>query len=171
MHYFTMSTCKNTFASFTTLPLFTKHRTVTMQKVPLLLLAALAASLFPTPCRSAGPPIYDLVIYGGTSAGIAAAVQAKRMGASVIVLEPSARIGGLTSGDLDRQTSERKQRSAASPESFINASGNTTRMMQTGTGNQSGLSQWWTKPHDGRRGHDVDIRTVHRIENHAGLCQ
>ncbi len=100
VHNLTMPTCKNTFASFTTLPLFTKHRTVTMRTAPLLLLAALVASLFPTPCRSAGPPIYDLVIYGGTSAGIAAAVQAKRMGASVIVLEPSARIGGLTTGGL-----------------------------------------------------------------------
>ncbi|WP_240941251.1 FAD-dependent oxidoreductase [Paenibacillus sp. HB172176] len=43
---------------------------------------------------------YDLVIYGGTAAGIAAAVQAKRMGKNVIVIEPSHRIGGLTSGGL-----------------------------------------------------------------------
>ena len=69
-------------------------------KAPLLLLVASVVSLVPAVCQSAGPPIYDLVIYGGTSAGIAAAVQAKRMGASVIVLEPSARIGGLTTGGL-----------------------------------------------------------------------
>lgn len=43
---------------------------------------------------------YEVVIYGGTSAGIAAAVQAKRMGKSVILIEPSARIGGLTTGGL-----------------------------------------------------------------------
>jgi len=43
---------------------------------------------------------YDLVIYGGTSAGIAAAVQGKRMGLSVLVIEPSTRIGGLTTGGL-----------------------------------------------------------------------
>ena len=36
---------------------------------------------------------YDLVIYGGTSAGIAAAIQSSRMGKSVVVLEPSGRIG------------------------------------------------------------------------------
>ncbi|WP_197454350.1 FAD-dependent oxidoreductase [Stieleria varia] len=42
----------------------------------------------------------DLVIYGGTSAGIAAAVQAKRMGMSVVVIEPSDRVGGLTTGGL-----------------------------------------------------------------------
>jgi hypothetical protein len=52
-------------------------------------------------CHAAEKPhIYDVVIYGGTSAGIAAAVQAKRMGASVIVLEPTGRIGGLTTGGL-----------------------------------------------------------------------
>lgn len=44
--------------------------------------------------------VYDVVVYGGTSGGIAAAVQVKRMGGSVIVIEPSARIGGLTTGGL-----------------------------------------------------------------------
>jgi len=43
---------------------------------------------------------HDLVIYGGTSAGIAAAVQAERMGISAIVIEPTDRIGGLTTGGL-----------------------------------------------------------------------
>lgn len=43
---------------------------------------------------------YDLVIYGGTSSGIAAAIQAKRMGKTVILLEPYNRIGGLTTGGL-----------------------------------------------------------------------
>ncbi|EAQ80815.1 probable xanthan lyase [Blastopirellula marina DSM 3645] len=43
---------------------------------------------------------FDVVIYGGTSAGIMAAVQAKRLGKSVVVLEPSTRIGGLTTGGL-----------------------------------------------------------------------
>lgn len=43
---------------------------------------------------------YDLVVYGGTSGGIAAAIQAKRMGKSVILIEPGSRIGGLTTGGL-----------------------------------------------------------------------
>ncbi len=43
---------------------------------------------------------YDLVIYGGTSAGIVAAVQARRMGLRVIIIEPTSRIGGLSSGGL-----------------------------------------------------------------------
>ncbi|MFN9720225.1 MAG: FAD-dependent oxidoreductase [Planctomycetota bacterium] len=43
---------------------------------------------------------FDLVIYGGTSAGISAAVQASRMGCSAVLIEPSQHLGGLTSGGL-----------------------------------------------------------------------
>ena len=49
---------------------------------------------------STGPTEYDIVIYGGTSAGIVAAVQATRMGKTVIVIEPSGHIGGLSTGGL-----------------------------------------------------------------------
>lgn len=51
---------------------------------------------------------HDIVIYGGTSAGIAAAVQAARMGHSVIVIEPGQHLGGLTSGGLGWTDSGRK---------------------------------------------------------------
>jgi len=43
---------------------------------------------------------YDIVIYGGTSSGIVSAIQASRMGKSVVLIEPSSRIGGLTTGGL-----------------------------------------------------------------------
>ncbi len=43
---------------------------------------------------------YDIVVYGGTSAGVAAAVQASRMGKSVILIEPGKHLGGLSSGGL-----------------------------------------------------------------------
>lgn len=43
---------------------------------------------------------YDIVIYGGTSAGVVAAVQAKRLGKSVIIVCPDKHMGGLTSGGL-----------------------------------------------------------------------
>lgn len=42
----------------------------------------------------------DLCIYGGTSGGVIAAVQASRMGKSVVLLEFSDHIGGLSSGGL-----------------------------------------------------------------------
>ncbi len=44
--------------------------------------------------------VRDVVIYGGTSAGVTAAIQAHRMGCSVVVVEPSRRLGGLSSGGL-----------------------------------------------------------------------
>ena len=43
---------------------------------------------------------YDLVIYGPTSAGIAAAVQAKRMNLDVVVVGPDKHLGGLSAGGL-----------------------------------------------------------------------
>lgn len=42
----------------------------------------------------------DLCIYGGTSGGLAAAVAAKRLGLSPVVLEPGMHPGGLTAGGL-----------------------------------------------------------------------
>ena len=43
---------------------------------------------------------YDVVIYGGSSGGIAAAVQTARMGKTVVLIEPGQHLGGLTSGGL-----------------------------------------------------------------------
>lgn len=43
---------------------------------------------------------YDLVIYGSSPAALSAAVQAKRMGKSVVIVSPETRIGGLTTGGL-----------------------------------------------------------------------
>ncbi|MBN7812610.1 FAD-dependent oxidoreductase [Algoriphagus sp. H41] len=42
----------------------------------------------------------DIIIYGGTSAAITAAVQAKKMGKSVLVVSPDRHLGGLSSGGL-----------------------------------------------------------------------
>src|SRR5437667_10988302 len=43
---------------------------------------------------------YDVVVYGGTSGGVAAAIQTARMGKSVVLIESSQHIGGLTTGGL-----------------------------------------------------------------------
>jgi hypothetical protein len=52
---------------------------------------------------------YDVVIYGGTSSGIAAAIQVSRMGRSVLLIEPTKRIGGLTTGGLGQTDIGNKQ--------------------------------------------------------------
>ena len=60
-----------------------------------VLLAAVAALSLTAPCE-----VKDLVIYGATPAGISAAVQAKKMGLDAVLVEPTSRIGGLTTGGL-----------------------------------------------------------------------
>lgn len=70
----------------------------------------LAIALFlAAPAFAAEPVERDLVIYGGTSAGIVAGIQAKAMGKSVVVIEPSSREGGLTTGGLGQTDIGNKQ--------------------------------------------------------------
>ena len=42
----------------------------------------------------------DICIYGGTSAGVVAAYSAKKMGKSVLLIEPGKYLGGMTTGGL-----------------------------------------------------------------------
>lgn len=48
------------------------------------------------------PAETDLVIYGGTPAGIAAGIVAAREGAGVVIIEPTEWIGGMVAGGLSR---------------------------------------------------------------------
>ena len=57
----------------------------------------------------AAPIQRDVVIYGGTSGAITAAIQAKQSGLSVIVVSPDRHLGGLTSGGLGWTDSGKKQ--------------------------------------------------------------
>ncbi len=50
--------------------------------------------------RAAQEKSYDIVVYGGTSAGVMAAIQAERMGKSVGIVCPDRHLGGLSSGGL-----------------------------------------------------------------------
>lgn len=63
----------------------------------------LTALLVLSACQSESrPKTYkaDVIIYGGTSSAVTAAVQAKRMGKSVIIVSPDKHLGGLTSSGL-----------------------------------------------------------------------
>ena len=51
-------------------------------------------------CRPCLAAQYEVVIYGGTSAAVVAAVQAKRLGKSVVIVCPDKHLGGLSSGGL-----------------------------------------------------------------------
>ena len=43
---------------------------------------------------------YDVVVYGATSGGVIAAVAAARAGATVALLDPGTRIGGMSAGGI-----------------------------------------------------------------------
>ena len=60
--------------------------------------AIVATALLPS--ISAAQTDVDVVVYGGTSAGVIAAVQAKHMGKSVVIVGPDKHLGGLSSGGL-----------------------------------------------------------------------
>jgi hypothetical protein len=64
-----------------------------------LFAVAAATSLFSAVAR-AEVRSSDVVVYGSTSGGITAAVQAARMGKTVILVSPTKHVGGLTSGGL-----------------------------------------------------------------------
>ncbi len=63
----------------------------------------------PSAARGEDSKTCDVVIYGGTSAAITAAVQTARMGRSVIVVSPDRHLGGLSSGGLGWTDSGRKE--------------------------------------------------------------
>ena len=56
------------------------------------------------PRRTPGPgdfrSEFDVVVYGGSSAGVTAAVQASRMGCATVLVSPEQHLGGLTSSGL-----------------------------------------------------------------------
>ncbi|PLK42794.1 xanthan lyase [Emticicia sp. TH156] len=75
-----------------------------MKKTSLFLWLITAITILPGyhPPKSTMARTYkaDVIIYGGTSAAIIAAVQVKKMGKSVIVVSPDIHLGGLSSGGL-----------------------------------------------------------------------
>ncbi|MCR9199430.1 MAG: FAD-dependent oxidoreductase [Planctomycetaceae bacterium] len=60
-------------------------------------------------CGAAEKIEADVVVYGGTSAGVIAAVQAKTMGRSVVIVGPDRHLGGLSSGGLGWTDTGRKE--------------------------------------------------------------
>lgn len=74
-----------------------------MIRVFSLLLLLLVAS------QATAEGTYDLVVYGGTSAGVTAAVEAARDGRSVVLVCPDKHLGGLSSGGLGWTDTGRKE--------------------------------------------------------------
>ncbi|TAN14051.1 MAG: FAD-dependent oxidoreductase [Chitinophagaceae bacterium] len=70
-----------------------------MKKVSILLVIVLSiASVYNV--RGQSIKKYDVVIYGGTSAGVMAALAVAKMGESVVLLTPQKHVGGITTSGL-----------------------------------------------------------------------
>ncbi len=71
-----------------------------MRLLPVLCLTVL--SWAPDACGASVSRVenYEVVVYGGTSAAVMAAVQAKKMNKAVVIVSPDKHLGGLSSGGL-----------------------------------------------------------------------
>src|SRR4051812_17266657 len=54
----------------------------------------------PPPASAANLISADVCIYGGTSGGVAAAVEVSRMCMKAVIIEPGKHLGGMTAGGL-----------------------------------------------------------------------
>lgn len=61
---------------------------------------ALAAVPLTMPASPGNDKTWDVVVYGGTSAGVTTSVQVARMGGTAILIEPGSRLGGLSASGL-----------------------------------------------------------------------
>lgn len=66
-----------------------------MKRLFISLCLSVAAS-----AHAGGPNQSDIVVYGGTSGGVTAAVEAARLGKRVVLVESTHRLGGMSSGGL-----------------------------------------------------------------------
>jgi len=62
---------------------------------------------------------FDVVVYGGTPAGIAAGVTAAREGVTVVVIEPTPWIGGMVTGGLAKSDIGKKETIGGFPKEFF----------------------------------------------------
>lgn len=72
-------------------------RTIVLAVAGLLLTTTTLQAAPVAPAKS-----IDICVYGGTSAGVIAAYTAKKQGKSVLLIEPTTHIGGMSSGGLGR---------------------------------------------------------------------
>src|SRR6187431_1621103 len=64
------------------------------------MLTLLVCNLVTSNLRAQQNIAVDICVYGGTSGGVMAAYTAKKMGKSVLLIEPGKYVGGLTTGGL-----------------------------------------------------------------------
>ena len=134
--------------------------------LPLFLALALVAR--------AASASYDVVIYGGTSSGVAAAIQSARMGRTAVLIEPTQFLGGLTTGGLgatdignkraiggiSREFYSRIWQHYQKPESWTQQK-RADYVNRRGSANDPGETTMWTfEPHVATAVYDAMLREV-----------
>jgi len=71
-----------------------------MRRMAILLVYIMSFSLFSQEFNEKKEYQAEVVIYGGTSAAIVAAVKAKQLGNTVIIISPDTHLGGMTASGL-----------------------------------------------------------------------
>ena len=103
----------------------------------------------------------DVVVYGGTSGGVAAAVQAARMGRRVVLIEPSRHLGGLSSGGLGMTDIGNKKAIGGIAREFYQ------RVYQHYAAKPDAWTRETFDEYKKRSGHMVDQDTMWGFEPHA----
>ena len=111
----------------------------------------------------------DVVVYGGTPGGVLAAVTASRAGVSVILIEPSAHVGGMTSNGLTVADVGRRETIGGYTKEFFDR-------VEVLEGTPFG--RWRHQPKNGERAFldmlaSTDVRVIHgeRLAEPAGVIK
>jgi hypothetical protein len=94
----------------------------------------------------------DLVIYGGTPAGLSAGIVAAREGASVVVIEPTKWIGGMVTGGLCRSDVGKEETIGGFPREFFGRAAAV----------KPGTPMWYAEP-------SVNLSTFQTMLQEAGV--
>ena len=82
-----------------------------------------------------------MVVYGGTSAAVIAAVEVSQSGKSVILVSPDLHLGGLTSGGLGWTDTGKRSDWRSLRGIFTIGYGNTIIMMKHGSGKRERIME------------------------------
>lgn len=95
-----LSLCKNLLNSYISPNSNEKEIDMGLIQTLMILIAGFTGFIAPALGSPVSEESYDIVVYGGTSSGVIAAVQAAKMGKSVVLIEPGNHIGGMTASGL-----------------------------------------------------------------------
>lgn len=91
---------------------------------------SLSAIVLLLSARGRGAEVFDVVVYGGTPGGITSAISASREGLSVVLLEQTRHVGGMSTSGLNRDELEHMDRRTMGglSERFLNEAARLSRV-------------------------------------------